>query len=319
MTDTYILIIVMGVIVLTLIFLYFIFRSRSQKIEEQFLDSQENINIVYKSKSIKFVNKAGLLFFGHTSLESFLLEYSDISDVFLEEDGYIYKHTYGQNWVQSIYKDIHIKDNRVKIKTLSQIDGLYYSFYIQISKMFNVNEYLLSFYDITTLEREKETYKKNSELDPLTKAYNRVKLNEMFDSLFFNAKKYEKPLSMILLDIDDFKIINDTYGHNVGDKVLQEISGLIRDILDSQGIFARWGGEEFIFILEDTPLVEATKLASRIRATIDRYSFEIVKHVTCSFGVTQFTQDDQAIDFFERVDKALYEAKANGKNQVVRK
>jgi len=315
----YILIITGVTLVAISIFLYFLFKKRSQKVHELYFDSHEEITILYQSKSIKFINKAGLLFLGHSSLASFLSSNSDISDIFIEEHGYVNKHSYGQNWVESIYKDKKIKDNRIKIKTFSQENGLYYSFYIQISKIVHSNEYILSFCDITTLEREKLTYKSNSELDPLTKAYNRVKLNEMFESIFFNAKKYNHPLSMILFDIDKFKIINDTYGHNVGDRVLQEIAGLTRTLLHNGDVFARWGGEEFIIILEGISLEETSRFASRLRGEIERYSFEIAKNVTCSFGVTQLTQGDKQIDFFERVDNALYEAKENGRNQVVTK
>ena len=319
MKDIYILIIIGLALLAILTFFYFLLRNRTQKIEEGLLDSQENIMMLYQSKSIKFINKSGLSFLGHDSLDSFLSVHSDISDVFIEENGYTNKHSYGQNWVASIYKDKHIKENRVKIKTFSHENGLYYSFYIKISKMLHSNKYILSFCDITTLEHEKETYKSSSELDPLTKAYNRVKLNKMFETIFFNAKKYNQPLTMILFDIDYFKIINDTYGHNVGDKVLQEIAGLTRTLLHDGDVFARWGGEEFIIILENISLDQTTKFALRLRAEIERYSFDIAKNVTCSFGVTQFTQGDQQIDFFERVDKALYEAKENGRNQVVTK
>jgi len=314
------MLIIAGVTLLAIsIFLYFLFKKRSQKIRELYFDSHEEITMLYQSKSIKFINRAGLRFLGHSSLASFLSSNSDISDIFIEEHGYINKHSYGQNWVEGIYKDKSIKDHRIKIKTFSQENGLYYSFYIQISKILHSNEYILSFCDITTLEREKLTYKNNSELDPLTKAYNRVKLNEMFESIFFNAKKYNHALSMILFDIDKFKVINDTYGHNVGDRVLQEISGLTRTLLHDGDVFARWGGEEFIIILEGISLEQTSKFASRLRAEIDRYTFEIAKNVTCSFGVTQLTQGDKQIDFFERVDKALYEAKENGRNQVVTK
>jgi len=319
MIESNILTIIGLAFVVVMIFIYFLFKKRFQKSHELFLDSQDNIIMLYQSNSIKFINKVGLVFLGYDSVGSFLSAHADISDLFMDEDGYMSRHTHGKNWVKSIYNDKSIKDNRIKIKTFSQENGLYYAFYIKISKMVNTNQYILSFCDITTLEREKESYKKNSELDPLTKAYNRVKLNEMFENILFNAKKYEYTLSIVLFDIDDFKKINDQYGHNIGDKVLREIAGLTRNMLDDTALFSRWGGEEFLIVLDDTSLNEAVKFASRLRKTIEQYSFEIAKKVTCSFGVTTLNQGDQQIDFFDRVDKALYEAKENGKNQVVTK
>ena len=180
-------------------------------------------------------------------------------------------------------------------------------------------EYLLTFNDITKLERDKNNIQKLAELDPLTQIYNRVKLNEMFSSIFFNAKKYNTIVTMILFDIDHFKQINDNYGHNVGDKVLKELSSLVRGLLRDDDIFARWGGEEFVVVLEGISLQEMTKLASRLREEIDKFPFDVVEHITCSFGVTQFNQSDTESLFFERVDEALYEAKESGRNRVVTK
>ena len=183
--------------------------------------------------------------------------------------------------------------------------------------MKNSKEYLLTFNDITKLEQDKTNIKKLAEFDPLTQIYNRVKLNEMFQGIFFNAKKYNTIVTIILFDIDHFKHINDNYGHNVGDKVLRELSSLVRGLLREEDIFARWGGEEFVIVLEETSLKETEKLASRLRAEIEKFHFDVVEDITCSFGVTQFTQRDTESIFFERVDKALYEAKERGRNRVI--
>ena len=284
-----------------------------------FLDSQQSITAVYDSKGLKLINQAGLEFFGYNSLPSLLASHSDIVDFFIEEKNCISKYTYGKNWVESIYNAKKIKDNTVKVKVFSKKDTLDYYFYLKISKMKDSKEYLLTFNDITKLERDKNNIKKLAELDPLTQIYNRVKLNEMFNSIFFKAKKYNTIVTMILFDIDHFKQINDNYGHNVGDKVLKELSSLVRGLLRDDDIFARWGGEEFVVVLEGISLQEMTKLASRLREEIDKFPFDVVEHITCSFGVTQFNQSDTESLFFERVDEALYEAKESGRNRVVTK
>ena len=286
---------------------------------DSFLDSQQSITVVYDAKGLKLINKAGLEFFGYNSLPSLLASHADIVDFFIEEDKCVSKYTYGKNWVESIYNNKKIKNNTIKVKIFSIKDALDYYFYLKISKMKDSKSYLLTFNDITKLESDKNNIKKLAELDPLTQIYNRVKLNEIFRSLFFNAKKYNSVVTMILFDIDHFKQINDTYGHNVGDKVLKELASLVRGLLRDGDIFARWGGEEFVVVLEGVSLEAMTNLASRLRREIEKFPFDVVEHVTCSFGVTQFSQSDTETLFFERVDEALYEAKESGRNCVITK
>ena len=164
---------------------------------------------------------------------------------------------------------------------------------------------------------EKQAIKKLAEYDPLTKIYNRVKINDVFIDVFYDATRYNNEFSVILLDIDFFKSINDTYGHNVGDKVLVELARLINMKLRENDTFARWGGEEFLIISEKTTVKTVQQLAARLRLEIERFSFDTVQHITCSFGVTQFKAGDTQQRLLERVDIALYEAKENGRNQVV--
>ena len=295
----------------------YICKQELKEFVDSFLDSQQSITVVYNKNSLKLINRTGLEFFGYNSLESLLASHSDIVDFFMEEDGCISKYTYGKNWVESIYNDKTNRNNTVKVKIFSKRDELEHYFYIKISKMKDNKEYLLTFNDITKLEKDKVNIKKLAELDPLTQIYNRVKLSEMFRGIFFNAKKYNTIVTIILFDIDHFKQINDNYGHNVGDKVLRELSSLVRSLLREEDIFARWGGEEFVIVLEGVSLQETKKLASHLREEIEKFPFDIVEHITCSFGVTQFTQSDTESLFFERVDKALYEAKERGRNRVV--
>ena len=291
--------------------------QKSKEFINSFLDSQQSITAIYDKKGLKFINKAGLKFFGYDSLASLLASHADIVDFFIEEEGCMSKYTYGKNWVESVYTNEKIKNNTIKVKVFSKKDKMDYYFYLKISKRKDSKEYLLSFNDITKLEQDKSKIKKLAERDPLTQIYNRVKLNEMCRSIFFNAKKYNSPVTMILFDIDHFKKINDEYGHSIGDKVLRELSSLVRGLLREEDIFARWGGEEFVIVLEMTSLSETKTLASRLRDEIDKYNFDVVGHVTCSFGVTQFSPRDTESLFFERVDEALYEAKERGRNRVI--
>jgi diguanylate cyclase (GGDEF)-like protein len=123
---------------------------------------------------------------------------------------------------------------------------------------------------------------------------------------------------LIFFDIDHFKTINDTLGHESGDTVLREIGLEVRKSLREIDIFARYGGEEFV-ILTYNDSRSARKLAEKIRTAIEHHSFAIGEKVTCSFGVTQFCHPDTIEQFVKRADFAMYEAKKGGRNLVVEK
>ncbi len=153
--------------------------------------------------------------------------------------------------------------------------------------------------------------------DPLTNLANRNKLNILLEKAMQFSIRYKLPLSVIFFDIDDFKKINDSQGHDAGDTVLITVSKLISEQLRSSDIFARWGGEEFIILLPETPHKDAKMLAERYRKLIQQYKFLPDITVTCSFGVTQLRDDDDENSLLKRVDNALYSAKNHGKNIVV--
>ncbi|MBU1668982.1 GGDEF domain-containing protein [bacterium] len=295
---------------------YRYYSKRHMHFVQSFLDSNNSITVVCDKKTIISINKAGLKFFGVNNLKKFQSSHASISDLFIEEDGCVDKYTYGKNWIETIEKS---KRKSIKVKLFSVEDQMYYYFYIKISKMDYNNDYILSFNNITDIEQEKTQIKKLAEYDPLTKIYNRVKLNSLFPEIFYKANRYGQHFSIILLDIDHFKKINDTYGHNIGDKVLVELARLINMGLRQSDTFARWGGEEFIIVSEMSTRKETVALASRLRSQVENYSFDIIKNITCSFGVSEFKDGDTQTRLLERVDTALYEAKERGRNQVVSK
>jgi len=163
------------------------------------------------------------------------------------------------------------------------------------------------------------TFKNISEInnqvfsDELTKAYNRKYLNSITEDLI-NEK-----VCFIILDIDDFKKINDTQGHLIGDIVLQILSEVIRENLRKDDIFIRWGGEEFVIIPRHVEeITTARKIAENLRKNIENTNFMEVEKVTCSFGVAckKINSKEDIKTLFKNADSALYEAKNNGKNQV---
>lgn len=137
-----------------------------------------------------------------------------------------------------------------------------------------------------------------------------LKINE---NLF---NRYKDKFSIILIDLDDFKKVNDTYGHLVGDKVIIEISEILKKYTRQTDVVGRWGGEEFIIICPKTDLLDASKLAEKLRDKIATYQFETVGNKTASFGVATFKENETIIELITRVDNAMYLAKSRGKNRV---
>lgn len=176
----------------------------------------------------------------------------------------------------------------------------------------NVTEYRTILQDIT--DRKKvETI---SSLDPLTQIYNRLKLDEVFKQEIYRARRYEETLSVIILDIDHFKSVNDTFGHQTGDYVLTEISAILKTHLRESDTLGRWGGEEFLIIVPGTDLQGAMALSEKLRESVQMHHFKTVGQQTGSFGVAQFSEGDTKESLIGRADTAMYVAKNNGRNRV---
>ena len=159
--------------------------------------------------------------------------------------------------------------------------------------------------------------------DGLTGLYNHRQFKKMFNEEVARAKRYEKPLSVVLLDVDDFKKFNDTYGHPNGDIVLQEMATMLNELLRDCDYVFRYGGEEFVALLPETPLCEAIKVAERIRIFVEtespRFLTQITKThgVTVSIGVAGLPEDGQTPEsLLKKVDDLMYQAKHHGKNMV---
>lgn len=152
--------------------------------------------------------------------------------------------------------------------------------------------------------------------DFLTKIFNRQKVENDINVDVSRYSRYKRPLSIILLDIDKFKLINDTYGHNAGDSVLINLANIIKNNVRKIDVPGRWGGEEFMILCPETDIQGALIIAENLRQKIEAHTFEIDRKVTSSFGVAQFKEDELVKDFIKRVDDALYSAKENGRNRV---
>lgn len=152
--------------------------------------------------------------------------------------------------------------------------------------------------------------------DRLTQTFNRLKFEEIIRKEIEMARRYGHLLSLIILDIDRFKEVNDTYGHIAGDNVLKAVAGIAKENIRETDSLVRWGGEEFIIIAPGTSLEGAAELAERIRKSVEDFDFGQFKTVRISLGVTQFREQDTENTFLRRADDAMYTAKNKGRNRV---
>ena len=176
----------------------------------------------------------------------------------------------------------------------------------------NKTGYLIFQQDVT----QKVALEKASITDTLTQVNNRMQFDKISQQRLEEFSRYEKISSLIICDIDDFKLINDKHGHSKGDEVLKEFAKVLKQNVRFTDTLARWGGEEFVILLPQADITHAVSAATKIRSAIEKHDFDCDERVTASFGVSITQKGDTQTDWFNRADKALYLAKESGKNSV---
>lgn len=165
------------------------------------------------------------------------------------------------------------------------------------------------------LQLEKELVARAT-TDPLTGAYNRLRMEEAIEQEIQTSARDNTPFAVAMFDIDHFKRVNDNHGHDIGDNVLRQVVAITRQQLRDTDLLARWGGEEFIIIANDTNQDDMQKIAERVRIAIASEEIDPVGKMTVSFGVGEYQPGERMTDLLKRVDDSLYHAKKAGRNQV---
>ncbi len=199
----------------------------------------------------------------------------------------------------------------------NQLDSfILHTTWMSISMIFGfVGGYLMNRYQKSNFLKQIEL-EKMAIHDKLTGLYNRTKLDEVLSHELERCARHKSSIGLLIIDIDHFKSVNDTYGHLVGDKVLIAISKQIKTTLRSTDTLFRWGGEEFIVLSLQSDKTEALNIAQKIRNHIKEVNFDIVGSKTISIGVTSSTKDDDIDSIIKRADEALYIAKNSGRDCV---
>lgn len=153
--------------------------------------------------------------------------------------------------------------------------------------------------------------------DPLTGLFNRNQFDSVVDQEIERGLRYHKTFGVLILDVDYFKSVNDTFGHNEGDKVLQKIAKILSTSVRENDTLIRWGGEEFVVVAIEVDQQSLTLLSDKLRKNIEAENYGVAGKITVSVGATLFRKNDLKTELISRADKALYEAKAKGRNTMV--
>ena len=213
------------------------------------------------------------------------------------------------------YKRVVVVDNDGILSGIisqKELISLTYSKWATLMK-----EYQDELHEINSmLENKNKEYETMASTDNLTGLYNRYKFSELYLSSYRSMVQRHNNMSLILVDIDKFKSVNDTYGHNTGDKVLVQVAHVLLKTLRNVDIVARWGGEEFVVLLPTADLTNALKIAEELRQQVASVELDVAGNITISLGISLVEEGDEMDDVINRADKALYLAKKSGRNCV---
>jgi diguanylate cyclase (GGDEF)-like protein len=187
---------------------------------------------------------------------------------------------------------------------------------LHISYVQDVNLIRIYVKDITQRKQDEKEIYLLATTDGLTGITNRREFTAILGRETERVKRYGAPFAVAMYDLDHFKLVNDTFGHDTGDYLLQAITSLVQENIRATDVVARWGGEEFMVLMPQTDLEAAGKVAEKLRLAIAGHAFDKVNEMTVSFGVTAFEPPEDQHSLLKRVDDALYLAKKQGRNRV---
>lgn len=281
---------------------------------EKLIETQDNIVILTNGKEIKFSNHKFFDFLGFENLEKFKEQHQCICDFFLEDDRFFHlkKISTNDNWITKIMEFEESK----RIVSIIGKDLKQYIFSVNVNK-FDEDNMIISFTDISQTIFENIYLEEKILHDKLTNAYSREYFDRNYKKFIYECIENNTKLALALLDIDYFKKVNDTYGHDVGDEVLIKFVEKIQNNLRKDDILIRWGGEEFILILQLESQKDLEKKLEYLRKTIEETSFPQINNITCSIGGTIYQDNENILKTIKRADEAVYKAKAAGRNKVL--
>ena len=283
--------------------------SFQQELLQMMFDFQNDLLFIMEDDEIVDCNTNFLNFFGYENLILYREQHIVFAEHFIQEHGY-YATNHDITWL-----DDSLSQGR-KIKMYNH-EGDEFVFLLRAAPLpEDLSRFIVKCTDITELDELYQEQERLATIDSLTEIYNRLKFQQILEEKWENTKRNNQKIALILFDIDDFKKVNDTYGHDFGDLALIQLAELMKSKIESQHTFARWGGEEFIILVTNTTEKEAFQVAESLRFFIETKQFSGISKLTASFGIALYEPGIMREELVQRADIALYEAKKNGKNQV---
>jgi len=277
---------------------------------DSIFDKQDDMILLTDGVKPTFENKKFKEFFEVKSVEEFHQLYGCICNKFLELDGYYYKKSEDENWLE-VLNDLPQEKRLVSILNNKMEPQ---AFNVHIDNFEGLTK-IVTLKNVTHLISEKEKYKNKAFQDTLTGTYNREYFEQNFRRIINEYHTYDSKLAIAILDIDHFKAVNDTYGHDIGDDVLKKFVAAIQQNSRKEDILIRWGGEEFILALKVESKTDLFKILENLRKKIETQEFPTVGKKTCSIGATMYKGED-IYTTIKRADTALYEVKDKGRNHI---
>ncbi|HEF1852140.1 MULTISPECIES: GGDEF domain-containing protein [Bacillus] len=283
--------------------------SLQQELLQTMFDFQNDLLFIVEDDEIVDCNTNFLTFFGYENLFAYREQHLVFAEHFIRENGY-YSTTHDITWLE----DTLSSGRRIK---MSNYEGAVSTFLLRATPLpEDLSRFIVKCTEITELDEIYQEQERLAMIDSLTEIYNRLKFQQILEVEWEKVIRNDEKIAIILFDIDNFKTVNDTYGHDFGDLALIQLAELMKSKVEQQHVFARWGGEEFIILVTNTVEKEAFQVAESLRFFIETKQFTGISKLTASFGVALYEQGTTREELMQRADIALYEAKKNGKNQV---
>lgn len=288
--------------------------EESYKNLEKLIETQNNIVILTNGKEIKFANQKFFNFLGFKNLTDFKEKHKCICEFFIENDRFFHLKKINEDeiWLDKI---LELEESK-RVVCMKGKDSLEYLFSVWVNN-FDDETKIVSFTDISQTILENIYLEEKILHDKLTNAYNREFFENNYKRFIDNSKINNTKLALAILDIDYFKDVNDRFGHDVGDLFLIEFVQVIQKYSRKNDILIRWGGEEFILILDLDSSKDLEKILENLRNSIEFHNFQKVGNKTCSIGATIYKDDEDILKTIKRADESLYDAKNSGRNKVI--
>lgn len=296
--------------------------TKEKEIKQKLLEERDFVQLLVDNSTMLlltdgvgafYANKSLLEFFACESFDTFKNRYSCICDEFIQNQYYFYIDDIAERtkWIDYLLK-LPMDKRIVSMISKQNFEPMVFNLGISVLD----GKYLISFNDISDRMHKEISLEEKILHDGLTKAFSREYFWKNIQAIAQNYFAMQKQVAISILDIDFFKKVNDTYGHDVGDNVLVELVKLIKQNLRTDDFLIRWGGEEFVLILSIKDEESLYVVLENLRNKIATAQFKDIGELTCSFGGTIFKNDENIETTLKRADIALYKSKNSGRNKV---